>query len=57
MLDKFDKETLEKMTQAHCIGMKFGVESANQEILKRIGKPLNLEKLKQALKDYGIAVN
>lgn len=35
-------ETLELMAKAGCIGMKFGVESTNPEILKNIGKPLNI---------------
>lgn len=45
-----DYGTLEKMKKAGCIGMKFGVESADPEILKRIGKPLNLERVKQITK-------
>lgn len=44
------KETLDKMAQAYCIGMKFGVESANEKILKMIGKPLDLKKLEQTVK-------
>ncbi len=50
-------ETLKIMGEAGCIGMKFGVESANPEILKRIGKPLDLEKAKQVVrwcKEFGI---
>lgn len=39
-----DFETLSVMKTAGCIGMKFGVESANEEILKNIGKPLKLAK-------------
>jgi radical SAM superfamily enzyme YgiQ (UPF0313 family) len=42
-----DREMLEAMAKAGCIGMKFGVESADQTILKAIGKPLDLEKAKQ----------
>lgn len=52
-----NKKTLEFMAKAKCIGMKFGVESASPQILKRIGKPLDLEKLKQVVKwckDLGI---
>ncbi len=50
-------ETLKLMSEAGCIGMKFGVESANPEILKSIGKPLDLEKTKQVVqwcKELGI---
>ncbi|MBF0522862.1 MAG: radical SAM protein [Candidatus Omnitrophica bacterium] len=42
-----DYETLKMMAAAGCIGMKFGVESANAEILKGIHKPLNVEKSKE----------
>ena len=45
-----DRETLKAMAGAGCIGMKFGVESADQGILKSIGKPLDLEKAKQVAK-------
>lgn len=45
-----DYSTLEKMAEAGCIGMKFGIESANQEILKTIGKPLDLEKAKKVVR-------
>ncbi len=37
-----DRETLAAMADAGCIGMKFGVESADPGILKAIGKPLDL---------------
>lgn len=52
-----DRETLEAMAKAGCIGMKFGVESADQGILKAIGKPLDLERAKQVArwcKELGI---
>lgn len=52
-----DREMLEAMAKAGCIGMKFGVESADQTILKAIGKPLDLEKAKQVArwcKELGI---
>jgi len=52
-----DHETLKKMKEAGCIGMKFGVESANPQILKNIGKPLKLEEAKQVAnwcKELGI---
>jgi len=42
-----DRETLAAMADAGCIGMKFGVESADAGILKAIGKPLDLKKCAQ----------
>lgn len=42
-----DREMLAKMHQAGCIGMKYGVETANPDILARIGKPLRLEKVRE----------
>jgi len=45
-----DRNTLEAMAAAGCIGMKFGVESADQGILKRIGKPLDLDKARQVVR-------
>ncbi len=52
-----DREMLEAMAGAGCIGMKFGVESADKGILKSIGKPLDLDKAKQVAtwcKELGI---
>ncbi|MEM2960618.1 MAG: radical SAM protein [Candidatus Bathyarchaeia archaeon] len=52
-----DRETLLKMRSAGCIGMKYGVETANPEILAKIGKPLKLEKVREVnrwLKELGI---
>ncbi|HTW96196.1 MAG TPA: radical SAM protein [Candidatus Methylomirabilis sp.] len=52
-----NEDTLKKMAAAGCIGMKFGVESIDMEILKRIGKPLDVEKLKKVViwcKNLGI---
>ena len=45
-----DYETLKIMSEAGCIGMKFGVESANPDILAAINKPLNLDKVKEVVK-------
>ena len=41
-----DKETIDAMADAGCIGMKFGVESADETILKGIGKPVDIERVK-----------
>ena len=40
-----DEEMLVKMREAGCIGLKFGVESGSDEVLKRICKPINRSKL------------
>ena len=42
-----DKEMVEAMADAGCIGIKFGVESGSREILKHIEKPVNFKKLKE----------
>ncbi len=39
-----DEEMIKAMGEAGCIYMKFGVESGNKEILKKIGKPLDPER-------------
>jgi anaerobic magnesium-protoporphyrin IX monomethyl ester cyclase len=41
-----DVETLERMARAGCIGMKFGLESADPTVLKRIGKPIKLDRVR-----------
>jgi len=38
-----EDETLERMARAGCVGMKFGLESADPTVLKRIGKPIKLD--------------
>ena len=40
-----DESLLDAMAEAGCVGMKFGLESANPGILKRLGKPLDLERV------------
>jgi radical SAM superfamily enzyme YgiQ (UPF0313 family) len=44
------KDLIDKMSRAGCTGIKFGVESANQDIVYRIGKSLNLEHAKKVFK-------
>jgi len=39
-----DEEMIAAMAEAGCIFMKFGVESGNREVLKKIGKPLDPER-------------
>lgn len=42
-----DKEMIDAMADSGCIGMKFGVESGDIEILKYIGKPINFDRVKE----------
>lgn len=52
-----DREMLGEMAAAGCIGIKFGVESADPEILRRSKKYLKLEKVKRVVgwcKELGI---
>lgn len=48
--DIMDKEILEAMAQAGLFAIKYGVESANQGILKNSGKALNMKKLVKNIK-------
>lgn len=45
-----DKSMIDAMADAGCIGMKFGVESGNSQILKHIQKPVKFDKLRQVAK-------
>lgn len=52
-----DEKLISRLSESGCIGIKFGVESANKEVLKTLGKPVNLEKVKDMVKwckKYGI---
>jgi len=49
--DHTDRELLELMKKAGCYQLAFGVESGNQEMVKRIGKGLDLTKVKEAVKN------
>ena len=40
-----DREMIYAMKKAGCIGLKFGLESAVPDVLKKINKPINLNKL------------
>jgi anaerobic magnesium-protoporphyrin IX monomethyl ester cyclase len=46
-----DTEMIDAMHKAGCIGIKFGVESADKKILQKIGKPINFEKIDNFLKE------
>ncbi|MEW6443408.1 MAG: radical SAM protein [bacterium] len=42
-----DAEMLDAMADAGCVGMKFGVESASPGILARLGKPVDLDRVRE----------
>jgi len=48
-----DHEMIREMKSAGCVGLKFGVESGNQDILKHIGKPINFDRIKSNAKLCG----
>ncbi len=43
-------DILEIMAKSGCIGIKFGVESGSKKVLKTIGKPVDLKKIKDIIK-------
>ena len=49
-VDCVDLEFLKKAKRAGCYRVHFGVESANQKILNRIKKGINIEQVKRAVK-------
>jgi radical SAM superfamily enzyme YgiQ (UPF0313 family) len=49
-VDLVNQELLEKMSQAGCKTIWFGVESGSQRILKRIGRNTTLEQIENAFK-------
>ncbi len=58
--DLMDDEMLHAMKDAGCYGIKYGVESFNQEILDKTGKALNIQKNIENIRkteDLGIKVH
>jgi radical SAM superfamily enzyme YgiQ (UPF0313 family) len=49
-VDFVDQEMLQQMAQAGCWTISWGIESGNEEILKRVRKGIRLEQVQQALK-------
>ena len=49
-VDRVNENLLRKMKDAGCYRLFFGIESGNQEILKRIKKNINLEQVRTAVK-------
>ena len=43
------ERAIDAMANAGCIGMKFGVESANKEVLKKLRKPVKLDKVRNVV--------
>ncbi len=41
------ERAIDAMAKAGCIGMKFGVESANQGVLKKLRKPVKIDKVRK----------
>jgi anaerobic magnesium-protoporphyrin IX monomethyl ester cyclase len=50
-VDNLSEDILSLMSESGCIGIKFGIESASIKVLQRIGKPVNLAKVKEVI-DY-----
>lgn len=58
--DTFDQETLQEMAEAGLIGIKYGIESADQEIVTKSGKSLDLKKAVEVIKytkEMGVKVH
>lgn len=52
-----DEEEIRTMAGSGCIGMKFGVESGSPDVLKKLGKPVNLKRVEEISRwcaKYGI---
>lgn len=49
-VDKVDLKLLKKMKKAGCYMVSLGIESGNQEILKKMKKNIKLEQVRQAVK-------
>jgi radical SAM superfamily enzyme YgiQ (UPF0313 family) len=45
-----NEEMVEAMANAGCVGLKFGVESGDIKISKKIGKPVDFEKIDQVIR-------
>jgi radical SAM superfamily enzyme YgiQ (UPF0313 family) len=48
-VDIEDKEIFNKMSQAGCIGLQFGIESGSQEILDKVNKNITLDEIMESL--------
>jgi len=50
-VDTVDREVLEKLKEAGCVRIHFGVESGTEKILKELNKGINLDKVEKVFKD------
>jgi len=48
--DKLDRELLEKMRESGCFRIALGVESANNDVLRRIKKGIKIERVEEIVK-------
>ena len=48
-----NRELVEKMAASGCVGIKFGVESGSPRVLKSLGKPLDLAKVRKVVEWCG----
>ena len=58
-VDLVDRELLEKMYEAGCYGIQYGIEAGSQKILDSIGKGITLEQVRDAVStslDVGMEV-
>lgn len=58
-IDTIDQEIIHLMRETGCVGIQFGVESGNQEVLNQIGKGINLNDVKKRIfeaNELGISV-
>jgi len=49
-VDQVDQEMLDKLAQAGCNRIRFGVESGNQQVLKNLRKGITLQQTREAFK-------
>lgn len=48
-IEPVDREMISRMAESGCLGFCFGVESGSPEILRKIGKTVDLEKVKRVV--------
>jgi radical SAM superfamily enzyme YgiQ (UPF0313 family) len=44
------ERSVDAMAKAGCIGMKFGLESANKEVLKKLRKPVKIDRVREVVR-------
>jgi len=48
-IENLSEDIVKTMAKSGCVGIKFGVESGSEKILKKIGKPIDLKKVKEVV--------